>query len=197
MKKWRVFFSKQRRDRKAFRLITSSVRQFDINIHFESIGTMAGMSSYEYGENEQTRISIWYNHLSPFLHLKKVWKICITIWCARHARTRGTLFLKSEWQMTNDAVILYQNAMKIEMPTEVHFHKRQVSLFKIFQHVFRIFCFMLLKSKVFQRCHNPLDFRYNVALVEFSFSILCVSFVTIILFKERFVKHAQVISRMK
>ena len=30
---WR-FFSKQRRDRKAFRLITSSVRQFDINIHF-------------------------------------------------------------------------------------------------------------------------------------------------------------------
>lgn len=27
-------FSKQRRDRKAFRLITSSVRQFDINIHF-------------------------------------------------------------------------------------------------------------------------------------------------------------------
>ena len=120
------FFSKQRRDRKAFRLITSSVRQFDINIHFESIGTMAGMSSYEYGENEQTRISIWYNHLSPFLHLKKVWKICITIWCARHARTRGTLFLKSEWQMTNDAVILYQNAMKIEMPTEVHFHKRQV-----------------------------------------------------------------------
>ena len=147
---------------------------------------MAGMSSYEYGENEQTRISIWYNHLSPFLHLKKVWKICITIWCARHART-ATLFLKSEWQMTNDAVILYQNAMKIEMPTEVHFHKRQVSLFKIFQHVFRTFCFMLLKSKVFKDVKPP-NLRYNVALVEFSFSILCVSFVTIILFKERFVK---------
>ena len=87
-------FSKQRRDRKAFRLITSSVRQFDINIHFESIGTMAGMSSYEYGENEQTRISIWYNHLSPFLHLKKVWKICITIWCARHARAQRNAFFE-------------------------------------------------------------------------------------------------------
>ena len=96
-------------------------------------------------------------------------------------------FLKSEWQMTNDAVILYQNAMKIEMPTEVHFHKRQVSLFKIFQHVFRTFCFMLLKSKVFKDVKPP-NLRYNVALVEFSFSILCVSFVTIILFKERFVK---------
>ena len=131
---------------------------------------MAGMSSYEYGENEQTRISIWYNHLSPFLHLKKVWKICITIWCARHARAHNaTLFLKSEWQMTNDAVILYQNAMKIEMPTEVHFHKRQVSLFKIFQHVFRTFCFMLLKSKVFQRCQTPLTCNTTLRWLNFHF----------------------------
>ena len=32
-------------------------------------------------------------------------------------------FLKSEWQMTNDAVILYQNAMKIEMPNRSAFQK--------------------------------------------------------------------------
>ena len=73
--------------------------------------------------------SIWDNHLSPFLHLKKVGKICITALtssrfvCSRHAQQRnggGSAFLKSDWQMTNDAVILYQNAMKIEMALEVH-----------------------------------------------------------------------------
>ena len=33
-------------------------------------------------------------------------------------------FLKSEWQMTNDAVILYQNAMKIEMPNRSAFPQK-------------------------------------------------------------------------
>ena len=78
---WKVFFFKTK---KAFRLITSSVRQFDINIHFESIL----VASYEYGENEERRqgflfARIIYHH---FCIWRKFGKICITIWCARHAR---------------------------------------------------------------------------------------------------------------
>ena len=89
------FFFKTKKRQKSFQ--TNNVKCQTIRHQysfFESIGTMAGMSSYEYGENEQTRISIWYNHLSPFLHLKKVWKICITIWCARHARAGNAFFEK-------------------------------------------------------------------------------------------------------
>ena len=78
---WKFFFFFK--TKKAFRLITSSVRQFDINIHFESIL----VASYEYGENEERRqgflfARIIYHH---FCIWRKFGKICITIWCARHA----------------------------------------------------------------------------------------------------------------
>ena len=127
-----VIFSKQRRDRKAFRLITSSVRQFDINIHFlkASVPWLVCQVMNMVKTSRQGFLfgTIIYHHF------------CIWRKFGRFALQFGELdtrfprnaFLKSEWQMTNDAVILYQNAMKIEMPTEVHFHKRQVSLFKIY-----------------------------------------------------------------
>ena len=52
-------------------------------------------------------------------------------------------FLKSEWQMTNDAVILYQNAMKIEMPNRSAFpQKTSLSFLKNISACFQNFFFL-------------------------------------------------------
>ena len=120
------FFKTKRRDRKAFRLITSSVRQFDINIHFlkASVPWLVCQVMNMVKTSRQGFLfgTIIYHH---FCIWRKFGRFALQFGVL-DTHARATLFLKSEWQMTNDAVILYQNAMKIEMPTEVHFHKRQV-----------------------------------------------------------------------
>ena len=115
---WR-FFSKQRRDRKAFRLITSSVRQFDINIHFLKASVpwlvcqvmnmvKTSRQGFLFGTIIYHNFCIW----------RKFGKICITIWWARHARAQRSqrFFWKASgrWQMTQSYFIKTQWKLKCQ-----------------------------------------------------------------------------------
>ena len=114
---WR-FFSKQRRDRKAFRLITSSVRQFDINIHFlkASVPWLVCQVMNMVKTSRQGFLfgTIIYHH---FCIWRKFGRFALQFGVLdTHARTTKRFFWKASgrWQMTQSYFIKTQWKLKCQ-----------------------------------------------------------------------------------